>query len=371
LTVRIAWTDHLVALVGRTEAAAARLAAAPAAARAALAADARRAAARLSVRMDASPLEEATADAVDARLAAGLPPVAAAPAQVPATGPAAAGAVGAVGADPSGGWGRALRLEGMATQDVAAVEYADLLTALAHEDEAAALLEDRPLEALALLHRHVVHGLVAEDVAARPRRTDQAVHDGAEGRVLYRAADPAAVPALLDGLARWLTGRAGLLPGAVVAGVVHERVLEWQPYEAGNGRVARAASRAVLRARGLDPDGVAVPERVWATDLAGYHREVAATTRRGDLSGWLERALEGTAAALEEAADAAAGQAPPAPPPHAAAALAGLAPTFTLREYADLAGTTLAAAAADLAALARAGLATPEPGSSGLRHRRT
>ncbi len=172
LTVRIAWTDHLVALVGRTEAAAARLAAAPPGARAALVADARRAAARLSVRMDASPLEDATADAVDARLAAGLP----------RRGGAGAGArCGGAGADPSGGWGRALRLEGMATQEVAAVEYADLLSALAHEDEAAALLEDRPLAALALLHRHVVHGLVAEDVAARPRRTDQAVHDGAEG----------------------------------------------------------------------------------------------------------------------------------------------------------------------------------------------
>jgi hypothetical protein len=56
---------------------------------------------------------------------------------------------------------------------------------------------------------------------------------------------------------------------------------------------------------------------------------------------------------------------------NAAAALAGLAPAFTLREYAEAAGTTLAAAATDLAALRRAGLAAPEPGSSGLRHRRT
>jgi len=350
--VRIAWTDHLVGLVGRTEGAAARLAAAPAGARGALAQDARRDAARRSVRMDASPLEDATAAAVDAGDTA-LPQRA---------------AVGAAGS--SEGWTRALRLEGMATQDVAALEYAGLLDALAHEAEAAALLEDRPLEALALLHRRIVRGLVDDEVAGRPRRTEQAVHDGGQGRVLYRTPDPAALPGLLDGLARWLTGRAGLLPAAVVAGVVHERLLEWQPFEAGNGRLARVASRAVLIARGLDPDGVAVPERTWAGDLPGYHAEVAATIRRGELSGWLELALEGTATALEAAADLAAPGSVPAPPARATRALAGLGASFTLPEYAEAAGLTTSAAAGDLDALRRAGLTVPEARTHGLRHRR-
>ncbi|MPZ87789.1 MAG: hypothetical protein GEU81_06890 [Nitriliruptorales bacterium] len=358
--MRIAWTNHLVALVGRTEAAAARVAGVPPERRAGAARAARLQGARLSARLDASPLDEATAERIDAREAAGLPVIEGLRERPrePATG---------------GGWARALRLEGMATQEMAAVEYANLLACADAEPEVAGWFFERPLEGLARLHSEICRGLVDAEVLGRPRRTDQAVHDGAQGRVIYHPADPERIPGLLDELHVWLTRRSTGLPAAVVAGAVQERLLEWQPFEVGNGRLARAASRIVLRARGLDPDAVAVPERFLAVDPAGYFAEVAATQHRGgDLAVWLERYLEALAAALEAVANDLDPRVLPEVPARAAAVLATLGGTevVTVREYAERAGVTLATAAGDLRALSVAGELLLVPRTRGLRFRR-
>lgn len=357
--MRIDWTEHLVALVGQSEAAAARLALVPAARRAAAVPAARAESARLSARLDASPLTAETAAEVHARQAAGLAPVEdlAAPRETVTT----------------GGWAQVLRLDGMETQQVAAVEYANLLACFDAETQVAETFLERPLEGLARLHAELCRGLVDPDVLGRPRRTVQAVHDGSQGSVLYRAAPPAAVAGLLDELAQQITRRSSGLPSLALAGAVHERLLDLQPFEAGNGRLARSASRVVLRARGLDPDGLAVAERGLAADPTGYHAEVAATRRRGDLSLWLERYGEALVTALDDAAEALAPRPRPTLPARARAVADPLAPgdALTLREYAERAGTTVATARGDLALLARAGLLVLVPRSRGLRYRRT
>jgi hypothetical protein len=121
----------------------------------------------------------------------------------------------------------------------------------------------------------------------------------------------------------------------------------------------------------VDPDGLAVPERHLAADNAGYHLEVAATQHRGgELAGWLERALEVHAAALEDAADTADPSARPPLPARAVTALSGLEPRFTLRDYADAAAVPLGTATADLNLLRRHGHTRPQHGTHGLRHRR-
>lgn len=357
--MRIDWTDHLVDLVGQAGAAAARLAMVPAARREAAVPAARAESARLSARLDASPLTDETAADVLAREAAGLP---------------AAGVVGVdAGAAPgAGSWARALRLEGMETQQVAAVEYANLLACFDVEAQVAETFLERPLEGLARLHGELCRGLVDAEVLGRPRRTVQAVHDGAQGSVLYRAADPAEVAGALADLAEQITRRSAGLPALALAGAVHERVLDLQPFEAGNGRVARSASRVVLRARGLDADGLAVTERGLAADPLGYHAEVAATRRRRDLSLWLERYGEALVGALDAAADAFGPRPQPTLPERARAVTDPLAPgdPLTVRQYAELAGTTVATARADLRLLAHAGVVALEPASRGLRYRR-
>ncbi len=358
------WTDSLVDVVAAVEAAAGRVAAADPAERASLAHRSRRRAALLSARLDASPLDAETAAAVDAREDAGLP-------RLP---PGAGGPVAPDGAaaEPAGGWASALKLDGLRTCDLAAVEYADLLACADAEPAIAATFFDQPLDALDRLAVEVGRGLVGEDALGRLRRSEQSVSDGAQGRVLYHAVGPGRLPALLEGLGQWLRTTAAGVPTVAVAAIVHERLLEWHPYEAANGRVARAASRVVLRARGLDPEGVAVPEETFAADALGYHAEVAATQRRrGDLSLWVERYGEALATAFEEAAAAVArdgvlGEAP------GVEVVADLAPggELTLPDYARRRGVSPATARIELRRLAAAGLLVREPGTRGLRYRR-
>ncbi|MBA2729697.1 MAG: Fic family protein [Euzebyaceae bacterium] len=374
MDVRFHYSDHLVGLVEDAAAAAARIAAAPPEGLAAEAQRAKRDAGRLSARLDASPLDDATADAVDA--GTWVWPAGKRRFDEPAGERRSDDSAGNVAAPQAGGWATALKLDGMATQQVAAVEYANLLACYDAEAELADQLFEAPLTVLTTLHGLICRGLVAPQVVGRPRRTIQAVHDGAQGRVLYNTPDPRVVPRLVDGLVEWLgaTGSAGSagLPTLVVAGVVHERLLEWQPFEAGNGRLARATARLVLRARGLDPTAVAVPERTLAADPSGYHNEVAATIhRRGDLGPWLEWHTEAVVAGLAAVARRLVGHSPA--PPARAVQIAGrmaFGATITLGQYAAATGLSRDTAAADLRALVSAGTLRRDPHTRGLTFRR-
>jgi len=392
MDVRFRYSDHLVGLIEDAAVAATRIATAPVSSLAAEALRAKRDAGRLSARLDASPLDDATADAVDAGSwarpaeerwldeAAGEgwlgEPAGRRLDEAPGGRVTGEPAGDAAAAQPTDGWAMALKLDGMPTQQVAAVEYANLLACYDAESELANQLFEAPLTVLTTLHGVICRGLVAADILGRPRRTIQAVHDGAQGRVIFNTPDPRVVPRLLDGLVDWLgaTGPAGSagLPTLVVAGVVHERLLEWQPFEAGNGRLARAAARLVLRARGLDPAAVAVPERTLAADPGGYHNEVAATVhRRGDLGPWLELHAEAVVAGLAAVARRLVGHSPA--PPARAVQIAGrmaFGATITLAEYVAATGLSRETAAADLRALVLAGMLRHDPHTRGLRFRR-
>lgn len=350
------YSHHLVRLIARSEAAAARLSTADRARRAAMAPQARTQIARLSARLDGSPLTDETAEAVEAdrhrasRRARPLHPRAG-----------------------GGGWAEALRLEGMATQEVAGVEYANLLACHDLEGEVASEVFTAPLTTLTRLHGQLVDGLADPHRVGRLRQSAQDMHDGAQGTVVFRAPDPARLPALLDSLVGWLGHGSAGKPALVVAGVVHERLLEWQPFDAANGRLARSAARVVLRARGMDPDGLAVVERDLAADPLGYVRQVAASMRRGgQLAGWLEWLGEAVAAALERASDRAHGASPARPPARAieVATQLGAGEPITLPEYESRLGIDRENADLELSALCRAGWLRAQPGTRGLRFAR-
>ncbi|WP_370327151.1 Fic family protein [Euzebya sp.] len=350
--MQFTYSHHLVQLVARAEAATTRIAGADPDRRARLAPAARGEAAACSARLDGSPLTDETVARVDA----GDVPV--------LDGPPA---------DLGTGWARALRLEGMETQDVAAVEYANLRTLDAVEAELASRIVTEPLTALRDVHGIVCEGLVDPAVIGAPRRTEQAVHDGAQGMVIYHAPAPDTVEPALADLDEWLRRRTLVQHPAITAGLVHGRLLEIQPFEAGNGRVARACARLVLVAAGVDPQGVAVLERQLMADPTGYYGEVAATVRRrGDRSRWLERHTGALARALEAAADALDPRPRPALPDRGRAVVAAVPAggRINLREYARDVGVDLRDARADLVAFARAGELVEAAGGGGLTFER-
>jgi hypothetical protein len=104
---------------------------------------------------------------------------------------------------------------------------------------AAATWRRAPLQALARLHTVAMAGHLPDDALGRPRP--------GEG-----------IAERLGVLAESVTDSDA--PGVVVAGVVQAELLTMRPFGAGDELVARAASRVVLVARGVDPDALTTPE---------------------------------------------------------------------------------------------------------------
>lgn len=346
------YSHHLVGLIARVQSAATRLAAADPDLRQAVADRSRRQAAMLSARLDGSPLSDDTVTRVDGGDVPAL--------EEPAT-------------ELGVGWARALNLERMETQEAAAVEYANLCRLADLEEELAPTCLSAPLDTLRRLHGIICQGLVDPGVIGSWRRTDQAIHDGAQGMVIYNAPGPDRIQPAMAELGQWLQRRTLVMPVAVIAGIAHERILEIQPFESGNGRVARVFARLILRAGGIDTHGAAVLEAQLTADATGYYAEVAATMRRaGDLSRWLERHTGALARALEQAADVLDPRPRPALPEPGRVIIAELLPgkTINLREYAVDAHVDLRAARDDLIAFARAGELVEVPGGGGLSYMR-
>lgn len=112
-----------------------------------------------------------------------------------------------------------------------------------------------PLQVLSRLHAVASTGFVPDDLRGRLRTAEV-------------ADDPlrlGALPAYGEA-SRRTTQLATLLttpteaPALVLAAVVHGEIAVLRPFAWGSGLVARATTRLVLAARGLDPDGLTVPE---------------------------------------------------------------------------------------------------------------
>jgi hypothetical protein len=249
---------------------------------------------------------------------------------------------------------------------IQALETVGVRAAFASDDLDEQLFTD-PGAALADLHRRLTRGLLAPSHAGVPRRSEQAVHDASIGRILYFTAEPPAIPRELALLGAWLASTGTREHGVVVSGILHLELLRIHPFEAANGRLARAASRAVLRARGLDPHGLAAPEIPLADDPLGYHEEVARTLRRRDATIWLERWAETVTEGLRTAARAL-GLLTTPPPDRALTFLAGRDDAaFTLADYRADAEVGPEDARVDLRGLLEAGRIRRVPGSRGLR----
>jgi hypothetical protein len=275
----------------------------------------------------------------------------------------------AVGTErPAGsGWLDTLRvLDDPDEEVVRALEVVGVARALAADDLVDALATDLP-RALQDLHGRLTAGLVAPERGGAPRVTDQAVHDGSVGRMLYATAPPATIPGELAFLGNWLTGASSHEHALITSGVVQLEVLRLHPFEAANGRLARVTARLLLRAHGLDPDGIGVPEVTLARDPLGYHEEVAQTLRRRDLTIWLERWAEAVSDGLRTAARDL-GLLPVSVPERAARFVAARdEPAFTVADYRSEAPASPEVTRTDLTVLLDAGRIRRRPGSSGLR----
>jgi hypothetical protein len=126
-----------------------------------------------------------------------------------------------------------------------------------------------PLQALARLHMLAAADRVDESQLGRPRPN-------------------ADVGPRLELLAKIVTG-GSRAPAPVIAAVAHGELLTLAPFGSADGVVARAVSRLVTIATGLDPHGLGVPEVSWMRRAAEY-RDAArgfATGTPDGITAWL------------------------------------------------------------------------------------
>ncbi|MGE3811718.1 MAG: oxidoreductase [Candidatus Nanopelagicales bacterium] len=112
-----------------------------------------------------------------------------------------------------------------------------------------------PLQALSTLHAVASTGFVDDDQRGRPRADERADDPLRLGPV----PDHAEASRRMAALAGVLTAPSAA-PALVVAAIAHAEVAVLRPFAWGSGLVARATTRLVLAARGVDPDGLTVPE---------------------------------------------------------------------------------------------------------------
>ena len=107
-----------------------------------------------------------------------------------------------------------------------------------------------PLQAIARLHALAAADLADDERLGRPRG------DADVGRRLELLADI-------------VTGGTEV-PAPVLAAVAHGELLTLEPFGTADGVVARAVSRLVTIASGLDPHGLGVPEVYWMRQSGDY-----------------------------------------------------------------------------------------------------
>jgi hypothetical protein len=140
-----------------------------------------------------------------------------------------------------------------------------------------------PLQALARLHALAAADLTDDEHLGRPRG------DGDVARRLELMAD------IVTGDSR--------VPAPVLAAVAHGELLTLAPFGTADGVVARAVSRLVTIASGLDPHGLGVPEVYWMRQSGDYRaaaRGFASGTPDG-LATWLVLSCRALHAGAREA----------------------------------------------------------------------
>jgi hypothetical protein len=140
-----------------------------------------------------------------------------------------------------------------------------------------------PLQALARLHVLAAADQVDDDRLGRPR---------ADAEIGPR----------LELLGELVTGRTSA-PAPLVAAVAHGELLTLKPFGSADGVVARAVSRLVTIASGLDPHGLGVPEVSWMRQPADY-RDAARGFADGTPDGvgaWLVLCCRALQAGAQEA----------------------------------------------------------------------
>lgn len=193
-----------------------------------------------------------------------------------------------------------------AEQPVDAIVQA-AMTVTAHTEHVSASQLRAPWQVLAGLHLAAASRMLPAEQVGRPRNSTE--------RCLEHTLDvtPPAGAALherLEGIGDFVRAheQVAATPEASViclAALVHAEIMTVRPFVTGNGLVARALTRIMLKEAGVDPTGVSVPE-IGHTGKAGAdYRGALAAYASGNADGvrlWVLHCADAVAAGAQEGA---------------------------------------------------------------------
>ncbi len=137
------------------------------------------------------------------------------------------------------------------------------------------------------------------------RNMQVVVGNRATGEIVYTPPPAGEVPALMDGLVKWLsTPEATELDPVLEAGITHYEFVRIHPFVDGNGRAARVLATLILYKRGFDTKRFFVLDDYYDSDRNSYYEALREVDEaEGDLTKWLEYFTEGVAVSVSGVKD--------------------------------------------------------------------
>ena len=123
--------------------------------------------------------------------------------------------------------------------------------------------------------------------------------------VVYTAVEPELVEAAVNELVDWIQASEYIVHPAIIAGIIHFRMVAIHPFADGNGRTARALTSLYLALHQYDCDGALVLDSYYAAERDKYYAVLAlvngknyTSSEKADLTPWLEYFTDGFVSSL-------------------------------------------------------------------------
>lgn len=149
------------------------------------------------------------------------------------------------------------------------------------------------------IHKLTVEKILPAEQCGNYRTTQVVIKNSVTGEITFRPPPAVEVPYLMEDFLKWVASPdISNIHSILKAGVTHYELVRIHPFVDGNGRVARAIATLVLFTEGYDIKRFFSLEEHYDSDAMSYYNALAAASKDGDLTLWLEYFTEGLAIEL-------------------------------------------------------------------------
>ena len=151
------------------------------------------------------------------------------------------------------------------------------------------------------IHKRLVQGVRGgEGFPWEYRRIQNYIVNSITGKTIYTPPPPGDVPALMEGLVRWINTEREIHP-IIISGISQFQLVHIHPFVDGNGRTSRLLSTLYLYRAGYDFKRLFTISEFYDRNRAAFYNAIQTVRERElDITGWLEYFVSGLVTQLEE-----------------------------------------------------------------------